>query len=138
MEIIKKDTSTEFVVIYADGTRKRVSFRPGAFDFMSQLAAPVLRSLAVGTATRTMVESIPNVVAISRADHDILHWCNQGRHQAASRLGQMDMQQAAADLLVDLAESTKGIIRSTLLDAAQMIRNLSVCEAGKDGSNGNA
>ena len=61
---------------------------------------------------------------------------NSAEMQSIYRLGQMDMQHAAVDLLSNLADNTQGISRSTLLGAAQMIRNLSVCEPVKDGADG--
>ena len=134
----KKNMNNEFVVIYSNGSRKRMTLRPETLDIVKSVAAPILSVLASCAGTRAMIEDIPNVVAISRADHDILHWCGRERHAAAFRLGQMDMQQAAADMLVDLAGSTNGISRSTLLDAAQMIRSLSVCEEAKEAADDDA
>lgn len=131
MEIIKKDTNTEFDVIYSDGERKRVNLRPEALDFMKQLAAPVLCSLTGGAGIRSLIESVPNVVAISRADHDILH---QGyrEQQAAFRLGQMDMRESIADMLTDLADGTQGLVCATLIDAAERVRNLQLCEKAEE------
>lgn len=129
MEIIKKDTNTEFDVIYSDGTRKRVNLRPEALDFVQQMTAPVLSALA-GGGIRAMIENIPNVVAITRADHAILHRgesvLTAAETQAIFRLGQMDMQASIADMLTDLANGTQGVVCSTLIDAAQRVRNLEV------------
>ena len=57
--------------------------------------------------------------------------------QAAFRLGQMDMQRAAADLLEDLADGTQGVVCSTLIDAAGRIRSLAVCERVEADADGN-
>ena len=132
MDIIKKDTNTEFDVIYSDGTRKRVNLRPEALDFMKQLAAPVLCSLAGGAGIRSLIESVPNVVAISRADHNILHQYDRARDQATYRLGQLDMRESIADMLTDLADGTQGVVCSTLIDAAQRVRGLCLCEKSED------
>ena len=132
MEIIKKDTNTEFDVIYSDGTRKQVNLRPEALDFLKQLAAPVLCSLAGGAGIRSLIESVPNVVAITRADHDFLHGCGRERQQAAFRLGQMDMQASIADMLEDLADGTQGDVCTTLTDAVQRVRDLKVCDTVKE------
>lgn len=151
MEIIKKDTNTEFDVIYSDGERLHVSegvlwsvednvitFHNGTSRLNVLFAAiedaiNVVDCIGFIEPLTDYLFSPPDSVGCKKMLTAV-----SGDKTAAFRLGQMDMQQAAADMLVDLAESTKGISRSTLLDAAQMIRNLSVCEAVKDGSNGNA
>ena len=54
--------------------------------------------------------------------------------QAIYRLGQMDMREAAAQMLEDLADGTQGIICATLIDAAQRVRDLKLCDAVKEES----
>ena len=51
---------------------------------------------------------------------------NTKEMQAVFRLGQMDMREAAAQMIEDLADGTQGIVCSTLIDAAQRVRNLEV------------
>lgn len=130
MEIIKKDTNTEFDVICSDLAHKMLDLLPETLDFMKHLAMSVLCSLTGGAGIRSLVESDPNVVAISRADHAILHRgesvLSSENTQAAFRLGQMDMQQSIADMLTDLADGTQGVVCSTLIDAAQRVRELEV------------
>ena len=51
---------------------------------------------------------------------------NTKEMQAIFLLGQMDMREAAAQMIEDLADGTQGIVCSTLIDAAQRVRNLEV------------
>ena len=51
---------------------------------------------------------------------------NTKEMQAIFRLGQMDMREAAAQMIEDLADGTQGIVCSTLIDAAQRVRKLEV------------
>lgn len=53
---------------------------------------------------------------------------NSAEKQAIYRLGQMDMQASIADMLTDLADGTQGEVCATLIDAAQRVRDLQVCE----------
>lgn len=52
--------------------------------------------------------------------------------EAAFRLGQMDMREAAAQMLLDLADGTQGLVCATLVDAAQRVRNLRLCEKAEE------
>ena len=52
--------------------------------------------------------------------------------QAAFRLGQMDMREAAAQMLLDLADGTQGLVCATLIDAADRVRNLQLCEKAEE------
>lgn len=61
---------------------------------------------------------------------------NSNEKQAVYRLGQMDMKEAAAQMLLDLADGTQGDVCTTLIDAAQRVRGLAVCETAEGGANG--
>lgn len=56
--------------------------------------------------------------------------------QAIYRLGQMDMREAAAQMLLDLSDGTQGVVCSTLIDAAQRVRDLKLCDAIKENADG--
>ena len=62
---------------------------------------------------------------------------NSNERQAVYRLGQMDMREAAAQMLLDLADGTQGVVCATLLDAAERVRCLAVCESVKGGADDN-
>lgn len=126
MEVIKASSNVEFDVIYADGTQKQIALRPEAFECVKQFFLPMLSAFTLRYGTRSLIEDIPNIVAISRSDHDILHQADSARQQAIFRLGQMDMQQSIADMLTAKADSIFGAVRATLLDAAEHVRQMEV------------
>ena len=150
MQIIKRDTNTEFDVIYSDGERLHV--REGVLwsveDDMITFHNGTSRLNVLFAAIENAINVVDHIGFIKLlADYLFCPSDSAGCKKllaavysdktATFRLGQMDMQQSAADMLVDLANSTNGISHSTLLDAAQMVRSLSVCEAVKDGADGN-
>lgn len=92
----------------------------------------MLPFLFEGTGFNPLDADASNIVAVTRADHDVLHWCGRERHEAAFRLGQMDMRASIADMLEDLADGTQGEVCTTLIDAAQRVRNLQLCDAVKE------
>ena len=57
---------------------------------------------------------------------------NTKEQQAIFRLGQMDMREAAAAMLLDLAGGTQGVVCSTLIDAAQRVRQMQLCDPVED------
>ena len=61
---------------------------------------------------------------------------NSNEKQAIYRLGQMDMRDAAAQMLLDLADGTQGDVCTALIDAAQRVRALAVCEKAEGGADG--
>ena len=62
---------------------------------------------------------------------------DSNERRAVYRLGQMDMREAATVMLLDLADGTQGIVCATLIDAAQRVRDLAVCEKAEDDVCGN-
>ena len=125
MEIIKTSSNMEVDVIYADGTRRRVLITSGSIDLVKR-AAMVMPHLFEGTGFNPLNADVSNIVAITRTDHDILHQADSARQQAIFRLGQMDMQQSIADMLTAKADSIFGVVRATLLDAAEQVRRMEV------------
>lgn len=125
MKEIKTSPNVEMDVIYADGTRRRAVITPGVINLVKRTAV-MMPHLFEGTGFNPLDADVANIVAITRTDHDILHRTDDARRQAIFRLGQMDMQQATADLLLNLAGNTKGISRSTLLDAVEHVCQMEV------------
>ena len=101
---IKTEQALSVDVIYTDGAKKNVTFKPAALEFARQFFAPTLAALAGGSGIRHMVQDIPNIVAVTRSDHDVIHQLGMPRNQATFRLGQMDMREAVCDLLRDEAK----------------------------------
>ena len=152
MEVIKTTPNLEFDVIYADGTRKRVQegvlyeaedtgdiiFHNGtnrpevliaaAETVLLSLAAigPGLEALALGMALRD--ESRAALLILTKFASNLLN-LDSAEKQAIFRLGQMDMQQSVAAMLLDAANEANGLIRSTLLGASDAVKALEVTNA---------
>lgn len=123
MKTIKTSPNVELDVIYADGTRRRVLTTSGTIDLMKR-AAMVMPHLFEDTGFNPLNADVPNIVAIARPDHDVLHQTDDARRQAIFRLGQMDMRESAAAKLRDAAANVCGIARATLESAADLIDDM--------------
>lgn len=123
MGTIKTSPNVELDVIYADGTRRRVLITSGTIDLMKR-AAMVMPHLFEGTGFNPLDADVPNIVAIARPDHDVLHQTDDAGRQAIFRLGQMDMRESAAAKLRDAAANVYGIARATLESAADLIDDM--------------
>ena len=92
-------------VLLRDGTRQEIVLSPAAFRF-AKVFAGQMPGMLEGTGLNQIVSNLPNIISISRTDHDSLHQIgvarkqvDSARQQAAFRLGQMDMREAVCDLL---------------------------------------
>lgn len=97
-------------VLFSDGTRKDIVLAPSVFRFAAAFASQI-PGLLEGTGLNEIVSELPNIVSVSRTDHESLHVIDSAykrdgsaRRQAAFRLGQMDMREAVCDLLRDEAK----------------------------------
>lgn len=118
-------------VIFDDGASRGATITGRAID-TARFAAARMPYLFEGTGFNPLNADAPRIVAVTRADHDFLHGCNRERQQAAFRLGQMDMREAAEQILLDLADGTQGLVCATLIDAAERVRNLQLCEKAEE------
>ena len=148
MEIIKKDTNTEFDVIYSDGERRHVkegvlwSVEDNMITFHNGTSRLNVLFAAIEDAIGVVnhigfVEPLADYL-FSPPDTE---GCKKflaaiaGGKTAVFRLGQMDMREAVAQMLEDLADGTQGVVCATLVDAAQRVRQLNLCEeAGHEDS----
>lgn len=105
---INTEQALSIDVIYADGTTKSLTLRPAVVEFCRQFFAPTLVALAGGGGIRSLIQDIPNVVAVTRSDHDVIHQLSSPRNQATFRLGQMYVRTAVCDLLRDEAKKISG------------------------------
>lgn len=135
MEHQKKLDNLRVDVLYANGSRRRVVIPSSAITLVKQ-AAIFRPYLFQGTGFNPLDADAANIVAVAKADHDILHGCGPERQQAAFRLWQMDMQASIADMLEDLADGTQGEVCATLIDAAQRVRDLQLCAKAEGGAKG--
>lgn len=128
METIKTTANLEFDVIYADGMRRRVLITSGTINLLRR-AAVTMPWLFEGTGFNPLNADVPNIVAITRPDHDILHQSDSSRHQAIFRLGQMDMRESAAAKLRSSAANVRGLVRATLESAADLIDEMETLDS---------
>lgn len=135
METTKKNRGIDVDVLFRDGTRRRVLITSQSLE-LAKRAAMVMPHLFEGTGFNPLNADASNIVAVTRADHDLLHGCGRERRQAIYRLGQMDMREAAAQMLLDLSDGTQGVVCATLIDAAQRVRDLKLCDAIKENADG--
>lgn len=101
-------------VLFGDGTRQEVNISPATFR-LAKVFAGQMPGMLEGTGLNQIISNLPNIVAISRTDHDSLHQIDaarkrdeSARQQAAFRLGQMDMRAAVCDLLRAEAKKVPG------------------------------
>lgn len=120
-------------VLFGDGTRQEVVLSPAVFRF-AKIFAESLPGMLEGTGLNQIVSNLPNIISISRTDHDSLHQIDavrsrstSARPQATFRLGQMDFQQSAADMLEDVSKQTEdGLVASAFLQAAALVRGMEI------------
>lgn len=146
METIKKSPNVEFEVIYADGERKRVP--EGVLFGVEEDNSMVLHngtdcSAVWFAAADTMLvalnacDALPEFVLLSLTETESFNamkklaeevhrriWLNT---PATFRLGQMDFQQSAADMLEDVSKQTEdGLVASAFLQAAALVRGMEI------------
>lgn len=153
METIKTSPNVEFDVIYDDGTRKRVregvlleaeatgdiilhnaTDRPAVWCaatetmLMALYACNALPVLATGMTITT--EAFAALKCLTELANQILYT----NKPATFRLGQMDFQQCAADMLEDAAkESVDPLLESALHCASEMVRKMEIHGGANEG-----
>ena len=147
METIKESPNVEFEVIYADGERKRVP--EGVLLGVEEDGSITLRN-GTDCAAVWFVAADGMLVAIEACNalpafvknrmHDPVSFQalkalaeevsrRLGKSDAATfRLGQMDFQQSAADMLEDAAKQADGLVATTLLHASALVRDMKISE----------
>lgn len=146
METIKESPNVEFDVIYADGERKRVPEgvlygveEDGSITLHNGTdCAAVWFAVAGGTLVGlNACNALPAFVlnrltdtqsfhALKKLAEEVLRriWLNT---PATFRLGQMDFQQSAADMLEDVSKQTEdGLAASAFLQAAALVREIEI------------
>lgn len=146
METIKESPNVEFDVIYADGERKRVP--EGVLFGVEEDNSMVLHNgtdcsavwFAAADAMLVALntcDALPKFVLLSLTETESFNalkklaeevlrriWLNT---PATFRLGQMDFQQSAADMLEDVSRQTEdGLVASAYLQAAALVRGMEI------------
>lgn len=148
METIKESPNVEFEVIYADGERKRVPEgvlygveEDGSITLHNGTdCAAVWFAVAGGTLVGlNACNALPAFVLNRLTDTQSFHALKKLAEEvlrriwlktpATFRLGQMDFQQSAADMLEDVSKETEDeIVSAALLQAAALVRDMKVPE----------
>lgn len=146
MKTIKVSHNVEFEVIYADGERKRVP--EGVLFGVEEDNSMVLHNgtdcsavwFAAADAMLVALntcDALPKFVLLSLAETESFNalkklaeevlrriWLNT---PATFRLGQMDFQQSAVDMLEDYAKlMDDGMVSNTYLQAAALVRDMNI------------
>lgn len=146
METIKVSPNVEFEVIYADGERKRVPegvlfgveednsmvLHNGTDCSAVWFAAAAAMLVALNTC-----DALPKFVLLSMTETESFHALKKLAEEvlrriwlktpATFRLGQMDFQQSAADMLEDVSKQTEdGLAASAFLRAAALVRGMEI------------
>lgn len=146
METIKVSPNVEFEVIYADGERKRVPEgvlygveKDGSITLHNGTdCAAVWFAVAGGTLVAlNACNALPAFVLNRLTDTQSFHALKKLAEEvlrriwlktpATFRLGQMDFQQSAADMLEDVSKQTEdGLAASAFLQAAALVRGMGI------------
>ena len=146
METIKVSPNVEFDVIYADGERKRVPegvlFGVEKDNSMALHNGTDCSAVWFAAANAMLValnacDALPKFVLLSLTETESFNalkklgeevvsniWC---RTPATFRLGQMDFQQHAVNMLEDVSKQAEdGLVASAYLQAAALVRGMEI------------
>ena len=115
-------------LVYADGSTRLATISASAIDFVMRTAR-MLPYLFEGTGFNPLNADVSNIIAVTRADHDILHQSSGCRRKADFRLGQMDMKESICDMLRDAANNAIDESRTGLIVAADLVETVEVPNA---------
>lgn len=114
-------------VIFNDGTEREITITAAA-QAMIRKAALTMPFLFDGTGFNPLAGDAARIVAVTRADHDLLHrpW---SQRKTDFRLGQMDMKASVSDMLRDAAANAMDETRWGLIRAADLVKEMEVPHA---------
>lgn len=115
-------------VLFGDGTERKATITPAALRLVRRFAGS-MPSLFDGTGFNPLNADVSNIIAISRADYEILHQSSGGQRRADFRLGQMDMKASVCDMLRDAANNAVDESRTGLIVAANLVETMEVPHA---------
>ena len=142
MEILKTTQNLTFDVIYADGTRKRVEegvlWEAENEQIICHLGTSSLSVLFASVEDALTFVDLLGMLPLlsdylssapeSKAFGKLVGIAGSSQNRALFRLGQMDMRDAAARMLQDLADGTQGVVCATLIDAAEQVAKLEILD----------
>ena len=115
-------------IYFGDGTERAATVTPGAVALIKRCAAS-LPFIFEGTGFNPLDPLAENIVAVSRADHDLIHTANPAVRKADFRLGQMDMKESIVHMLLDAELNAPDELRAGLLCAADKVLSMEVPDA---------
>ena len=118
----------EINILFGDGSERKAIITPGAVNIARRFAG-MMPSLFEGTGFNPLNADVSNIIAVTRADHDILHQSSGCRRKADFRLGQMDMKESICDMLRDAANNAIDESRTGLIVAADLVETVEVPNA---------
>ena len=146
METIKESPNVEFEVIYADGERNRVqegvllgveddgsiTLHNGTdcaavwFAAADGMLVALNACNALPAFARNRMQDPVSLEALKILAAEVNHRLGKS-DEATFRLGQMDFQQSAADMLEDVSKQTEdGLVASAYLQAAALVRGMEI------------
>lgn len=118
----------EINILFGDGSERKAIITPGAVNIARRFAG-MMPSLFEGTGFNPLNADVSNIIAVTRADHDILHQSSGCQRKAGFRLGQMDMKASICDMLRDAASNAVDESRAGLIVAANLVETMEVPNA---------
>ena len=115
-------------IYFGDGTERDACITPAAAALVKRFAT-FTPSLFEGTGFNPLDASSENIVAVSRADHDLIHQVHSSEQKAAFRLGQMDMRESIIDMLRDEALDASEENWFGLHEAVKLVESMEVPDA---------
>lgn len=115
---------------FEDGSSRDAVIPSGAVGVVQRYAR-MMPFLFEGTGFNPLNADCDRIVAVTRADHDLIHQIPGAEKKAIFRLGQMDMQQSVRQMLLDAAaQHPPTVVRAALLSAASMVEAMTVDDGG--------
>lgn len=124
----KANANIRINAVFADGSRRSAVISQSAVSLVKRYAR-LMPSLFEGTGFNPLNAEVSNIVAVVRADHDIMHQDCSSQREADFRLGQMDMQASVCDMLRAMANGAAEGIRPGLILAADLVESMEVGHA---------
>lgn len=114
-------------VLFEDGSEREITITAAA-QAMIRKAALTMPFLFDGTGFNPLAGDAARIMAVTRADHDLLHrpW---SQRKTDFRLGQMDMKASVSDMLRDAAANAMDENRRGLIRAADLVKEMEVPHA---------
>ena len=115
-------------IYFGDGTKRDAVVTPAAVALVKRFAT-FTPSLFEGTGFNPLDASSENIVAVARADHDLIHQVHSSERKTAFRLGQMDMKESIIDMLRDEALNASEENWFGLHEAVKLVESMEVPDA---------